>query len=277
MKLFRDLFAAILVGIMGGFLLTTISYYNGHKDEGIAHTLMAIMNSLNVIGNAYGGEDVYAVDFDDYELEENVQAVFDQKKGRENIKKETEDSEIEPFSGVIRFHVRANSDTKEDQELKMAVKEDVVTMLQPLLENCKTTRESKNVIVSAMPDIYQCAVNTIIEQGYDYSVSVYVTEEDFPEKTYGDVTFPAGRYQALRIDIGEAKGHNWWCVLFPPLCFIDETTAVVSEEGKELLKENLSEKEYEEIMNASDCSVEPSCKLFEKIQDRKEMKKSKEE
>ena len=113
-----------------------------------------------------------------------------------------------------------------------------------MLSDCENVTESKNVIVANLQNIYTTAVNTIVEQGYDYTVKVYVTEEEFPAKTYGDLTFPEGDYQALRIDIGAAKGQNWWCVMYPPLCFIDESTAVVSEEGKEELKEALTAEEY---------------------------------
>lgn len=168
----------------------------------------------------------------------------------EIIAMDGEDGDVEhgePYDGILRFHVRANSDSDEDQELKLAVKEDVVTMLRPLLENCEDVDESKNIIVANLQNIYTAAINTIVEQGYDYDVEVYVTEEEFPAKTYGDLTFPAGNYQALRIDIGEAQGQNWWCVMFPPLCFIDASTAVVSEEGKEALKRALTSEEYEAL------------------------------
>ncbi|MBO5088688.1 MAG: stage II sporulation protein R, partial [Lachnospiraceae bacterium] len=113
-----------------------------------------------------------------------------------------------------------------------------------------------NIIVSNLQNIYTIAINTIVEQGYDYEVRVYVTEEEFPAKTYGDLTFPAGKYQALRIDIGEAKGQNWWCVMYPPLCFIDESTAVVSADGKERLQETLTPEEYAELFANSELKVE---------------------
>lgn len=112
------------------------------------------------------------------------------------------------------------------------------------------------MIVSNLQEIYETAVNTIVEQGYDYDVKVYVTEEEFPAKTYGDLTFPEGKYQALRIDIGQAQGQNWWCVMYPPLCFIDESTAVVSEDGKELLQENLTPREYADLFAHSEVKGE---------------------
>lgn len=273
MKVFRDIFAAIMVGIIGGFLVTTFSYYHDHKEGGVTQTLFAVLDSFNTVADAYSSAngDSLLGNIEDVDLEDEVLAAFESLENGEVtsvsgevlksilsessslsaegdvLMMEGEDGGIssgEPYSGILRFHVRANSDSDEDQALKMAVKEDVVTMLKPLLSDCENVTESKNVIVANLQNIYTTAVNTIVEQGYDYTVKVYVTEEEFPAKTYGDLTFPEGDYQALRIDIGAAKGQNWWCVMYPPLCFIDESTAVVSEEGKEELKEALTAEEY---------------------------------
>lgn len=270
MKLFRDVFSAIMVGIMGGFLVTTISYYNHHKEDGVMHTMLAVLNSFDEVTKAYEAENADLYDVGGYKVEEDVLEAFLQtaNDGSEGdiLAMEGDDGNIEegaPYSGILRFHVRANSDSQEDQELKMAVKEDVVAMLKPMLRNCDSVKQSKDVIVSNMQNIYTTAVNTIVEQGYDYDVKVYVTKEDFPVKTYGDLTFPAGEYQALRIDIGKAQGQNWWCVMYPPLCFIDESTAVVSEDGKELLKENLTDEEYRQLFTNPDVEVKTSFKLYD--------------
>lgn len=262
-----------MVGIMGGLLVTTISYYNKHKEGGLTQTLLAVTDSFYTVAEAYSDEeeDSLLAKLKDYDMEEEVLEAFEQVENGNAVSmsdamlksllgNETGGGDIlamdgidggiaegKPYSGIMRFHVRANSDSEKDQELKLAVKEDVVTMLKPLLEDCENVAESRNVIVSNLQNIYKTAVNTVVEQGYDYEVQVYVTEEEFPAKTYGELTFPAGEYQALRIDIGKAEGQNWWCVMYPPLCFIDESTAVVSEEGKELLKENLTAKEYADL------------------------------
>lgn len=285
MKVFRDIFAAVLIGIMGGLLVTTISYYNHHKEGGIQQTLLAVVNSFHTVAEAYSDEDesTLLTDLENYDIEGEVLEAFenveagnassvsgamlksllekDDASGVEGdiLAMEGEDGAIAegtPYSGILRFHVRANSDSDEDQALKMAVKEDVVSMLKPLLSDCGSVAESKNVIVSNLQNIYETAVNTIVEQGYDYDVKVYVTEEEFPAKTYGDLTFPEGKYQALRIDIGQAQGQNWWCVMYPPLCFIDESTAVVSEDGKELLQENLTPQEYADLFAHSEVKGE---------------------
>lgn len=280
MKVFRDIFAAIMLGLMGGFVITLISYYNHHKEGGIFNTLFAMVDSFGTVAEAYAdGESTWYTDLQDYDIEGEVLQAFEMVEAGEadnlssamltsllqgdGISEEEQDilamegvdgaiDEGAPYSGILRFHVRANSDSDEDQELKLAVKEDVVALIKPLLADCHTVAESKNVIVSHLQDIYEAAINTMVEQGYDYSVNVYVTEEEFPAKTYGDLTFPQGRYQALRVDIGKAEGQNWWCVMFPPLCFIDESTAVVSEEGKKILQENLTPEEYEDLFASSE-------------------------
>lgn len=227
MKVFRDLFAAILIGIIGGFAFSVVSYYQEHKEGGLRETANAIINSFDVVANVYAnGEDsVYAA----------------------SAQLQNEDDEL-AFDGILRFHVRANSDDEKDQEVKMAVKEDVLHFLKPKLDSCKTVEESKQVIVDNLQNIYTIAVDTLTEQGFDDSVMVYMTTEDFPAKQYGDVTLPAGEYEALRIDIGEAKGKNWWCIMFPPLCFIDESTAVITQEGKEELRRALTEEEFQMLL-----------------------------
>ena len=106
-----------------------------------------------------------------------------------------------------------------------------------------------------LEEIEQVAIATLEQEGCEDAVTVEVTNCYFPDKTYGDVTFPKGYYDALRIKIGEAKGKNWWCVLFPNLCFVDSIHAVVPEEGKKELKEVLDEEEYEMVTATSKFQV----------------------
>lgn len=282
MKVFRDMCIAILLGILGGVLVTTISYYHDHKEGGIEQTMRAVANSFDVVADAYSVSDEtdLLLGEEAYELDEETMAVLGEVEAEDiqntaelvlgTLLSENDMSEDilvmdesdgnvtegEPYSGIMRFHVRANSDSQEDQELKMAVKEDVVAFLKPLLEDCDSVAESKQILVANLQNIYTVATHTIVEQGYDYSVKVYVTEETFPEKIYGDLTFPAGDYQALRVDIGEAKGENWWGIMYPPLCFIEDATSVVTEDGKEILQDNLTPQEYAELFMESDVKVE---------------------
>ena len=148
---------------------------------------------------------------------------------------------------VFRFHVLANSDSEEDQTLKMQVKEAVISYMREELPQSDSVERTKTWATSHTNEIEKLAEAIIREQGYAYAVNAKVTTCDFPDKTYGDITFPAGKYEALRIEIGEAKGKNWWCVLYPNLCFIDAVNAVVPKEGKEELKEVLDEETYDMV------------------------------
>lgn len=148
---------------------------------------------------------------------------------------------------IIRFHVIANSDTQEDQELKLKVKGEVVDYMQEILRGADGIEETRTRILSHIPDIRREAGRVIREEGYTYPVTVELTDTYFPIKTYGDCTFPEGTYEALRIKIGKAQGKNWWCVLYPNLCFVDATHAVVPEEEKQMLKNVLTEQEYNSI------------------------------
>ena len=106
-------------------------------------------------------------------------------------------------------------------------------------------------------------MNTIKEEGYDYCVNINIGNFEFPTKDYGDISLPAGYYDALRVEIGEAKGRNWWCVMFPPLCFVDISSGVVPDESKEFMKNNLSEEEFALVSNQSDNEIQFKFKLLE--------------
>lgn len=148
---------------------------------------------------------------------------------------------------VFRFHVLANSDSKEDQALKMQVKEAVIAYLKQELPESDSVEMTKHFARTHTKEIERLAEKIIRNEGYDYPVKAKVTTCDFPDKTYGDITFPAGKYEALRVEIGQAGGQNWWCVLYPNLCFIDAVHAVVPEEGKKELKQVLDEDTYEMV------------------------------
>ena len=119
---------------------------------------------------------------------------------------------------IIRFHVRANSDSEADQQLKLQVKDRVVTYMEPLLRESQDIEQSRQILEEQTENIRTLALDTLREAGSDYDVAVYFENSYFPMKSYGDVTFPPGEYEAFRIDIGAHDGKNWWCVLFPPLC-----------------------------------------------------------
>lgn len=147
-------------------------------------------------------------------------------------------------SNIIRFHVRAESDSKEDQWLKLQVKEAVLAYISPVLSKSQSVDESRQLLYNESENIRNVAAATLRSLGDESDVNVYFEICYFPMKTYGDMTFPPGEYEAFRVDIGEAQGKNWWCVLYPPLCFVDAVYGEVPEESKEELKGVLTEEEY---------------------------------
>ena len=147
-------------------------------------------------------------------------------------------------SNIIRFHVRAESDSKEDQWLKLQVKEAVLAYISPVLSKSQSVDESRQLLYNESENIRNVAAATLRSLGDESDVIVYFENCYFPMKTYGDMTFPPGEYEAFRVDIGEAQGKNWWCVLYPPLCFVDAVYGEVPEESKEELKGVLTEEEY---------------------------------
>lgn len=154
---------------------------------------------------------------------------------------------------LIRFHVLANSDSVEDQSLKLKVKDEVLKYLAPELEKCTTIEESRQLLKNNDDKIKAIAEKIIKENGYSYKVKSELSKENFPVKTYGPITLPQGNYEAYRILIGNAGGENWWCVMFPPLCFIDITKGEVAEEKTiEQMKEVLSEEELKYLDNDSE-------------------------
>ena len=150
-------------------------------------------------------------------------------------------------SRVIRLHVIANSDTAEDQALKLKVRDSIIKNLQSSLSETASVRDARRQIITRIPKIQQKAQETVAGAGYGYPVKVTLGNQYFPVKDYGDLRFPAGNYEALCVRIGSAAGHNWWCVLFPSLCFVDETHAVVPDDSKEKLQDSLSQEEYESL------------------------------
>ncbi|MGL4800267.1 MAG: stage II sporulation protein R [Cellulosilyticaceae bacterium] len=164
---------------------------------------------------------------------------------------------------VVRFHVIANSDTQEDQLLKENVRDAVLLYMEPILKDSPSIEETRVRITEHLDEINEVAATVIGNWGKTYSVYSELTHEDFPTKAYGDVVFPAGNYEACRIIIGEGAGKNWWCVMYPPLCYVDAATGVVPLEGKEELKANLTEEQYEIVAFQAEKPFEIRFKLIE--------------
>lgn len=119
---------------------------------------------------------------------------------------------------VFRLHVLANSDSYEDQQLKLYVRDKVLLYSKYIFNNVKDKDSAEKVIGEHLEEIQKVAQKEVYDRGYDYNVSVKIDNMYFDTRHYGDITMPAGNYDALKIFIGKSKGHNWWCVMFPPIC-----------------------------------------------------------
>ena len=143
---------------------------------------------------------------------------------------------------IFRLHILANSDSAEDQQLKLKVRDNILVSGEELFKNCKTLEEIINVSNQNIKYFQKIAENTIKENGYTYSVKVYVDKEYFNTRHYDKITLPSGIYNALKIEIGAAKGHNWWCVMFPAICLPavsdDEINKILSDDEIELINSN---------------------------------------
>lgn len=183
------------------------------------------------------------------------------------IKNETQAASIQQSIAekILRFHVIANSDRPEDQALKLKVRDRVLQYMEPLLKDSKDQKESEQIIEAHLPQIEEQAKLELQEQGSAASVSVSIQNRYFPVKEYGDLVFPEGEYEALCIEIGASEGKNWWCVLYPKLCFVDSLYAVVPDESKEELKTLLTQEEYEAVLQ-SDEKIVVKSKFVEWVQ-----------
>ena len=157
---------------------------------------------------------------------------------------------------LIRFHVIANSDSEKDQALKLKVRDAVIDYLKPKLENSMSIEESERIIKGEYDNLEKISKNIILDNGYNYNVEVGLQYSNFPAKQYSSVVLPSGKYKALKVVIGEGKGKNWWCVMFPPLCFVDEESGVIDEKTDKKLQEVLTPEEYDLIMAKNKTEVE---------------------
>lgn len=166
-------------------------------------------------------------------------------------------------NSVFRLHVLANSDSKEDQDLKYKVRDSLLNYMNSICNNCSNKEEAISLVEKNKDMFKQVALDTIHNEGYNYDVNINTGNFDFPTKTYGDISLPAGSYDALRVEIGEAKGQNWWCVMFPPLCFVDVSSGIVPDESKKILDENLTDEEFSIVSDTSNKNIQFKFKLLE--------------
>ena len=169
------------------------------------------------------------------------------------------------YDTVVRLHVLANSDTEEDQTLKLQVRDGVLEAAAPLVGSCTTQAEAIEVLNAHLADLEAAASAVVEVEGYDYPVTVLLGEEDYPTRTYESCAFPAGTYVSLRVLIGEGEGQNWWCCLFPPLCLSAATAKEDNEDA--FLQVGLTKDQYGIITETGKTKYKVRFKLLEVLED----------
>lgn len=175
--------------------------------------------------------------------------------------------EAEIYDNVIRLHVLANSNSEEDQALKLKVRDTVLDMVSKICDknDCNNVEEAQSVIIAHSAEIKQAAEARIQEEGYQYDVSVVLGEENYPTRNYESLAFPRGKYISLRINIGEGEGENWWCVLFPPLCVSSACDKTTKAENT-FVELGFSSEQYKIITDSENVTYNVRFKILEAIE-----------
>ncbi len=171
------------------------------------------------------------------------------------------------YESVVRLHVLANSDSEQDQALKLLVRDEVLRQSEPLLRDCGSREQAIEILNANQDTLQQTAQRVVREQGYDYPVTVLLGEEEYPTKNYENCCFPSGTYVSLRICIGEAKGQNWWCVLFPPLCLSAASADDEQSNEDAFISVGLTGEQYRVITETDNVKYRIRFKLLEAVQD----------
>lgn len=164
---------------------------------------------------------------------------------------------------VFRLHVIANSDSSEDQNLKYIVRDNLINYMNSICSNSKSKEETIKIVSAHLSEFNSIANSTIKDCGFNYTSKVEIGNFKFPTKKYADISFPSGFYDALEVKIGNAKGQNWWCVLYPSLCFVDISSGIVPEDSKKILQNTLNTEEYSLISSNNNSYFSFKFKLVE--------------
>ena len=173
--------------------------------------------------------------------------------------------ESEIYDTVVRLHVVANSDSEQDQALKLKVRDAIIEITGKAVEGCKTQDEAVEAIGGVIGEIEQVAREVIENEGFDYAVSVTLGEEYYPTRTYESCAFPEGTYVSLRVLIGDAVGQNWWCCLFPPLCLSASTPETNENNEEAFISVGLTSEQYKVITESNTPKYRARFKVLETI------------
>ena len=171
-------------------------------------------------------------------------------------------------NSLFRLHVIANSNSKEDQNLKYLVRDELISYMNTLCSNVSSKEQAIAIANEHLDDFQKIANEVISKNGFNYSAKVQIGNFAFPTKTYGDISLPAGYYDALKVELGKAEGKNWWCVMFPSLCFVDINNGIVPEESKEELQSSLLEEDYN-LISSNNSEYKLKFKIVELFENSK--------
>ena len=269
-KILKGAMVGILLGVCGGILLTSVLHIAG---GGSVRDVVSLFREGNMkmlfAGQKMSDEDLAELEavFGDAGMARISAGGTETADGSADV---YEDALKSPEDVIVRFHVRANSDSEEDLALKYEVRDAVLAELADGLETVEDDGAALRYIMQKLPDIRQAARTVVDEAGYDYTISAYIVREEFPIREYGELVLPAGTYRALRVDIGAAKGENFWCMLYPMMCYTMDAGAVVDSEDTEKLAQALDEESYEKLFvkrEAKGDNVKVRLKILEWLQD----------
>ena len=171
-------------------------------------------------------------------------------------------------NSLFRLHVIANSNSKEDQNLKYLVRDELISYMNTLCSNVSSKEQAIAIANEHLDDFQKVANEVISKNGFNYSAKVQIGNFAFPTKPYGDISLPAGYYDALKVELGKAEGKNWWCVMFPSLCFVDINNGIVPEESKEELQASLLEEDYN-LISSNNSEYKLKFKIVELFENSK--------
>ncbi len=175
--------------------------------------------------------------------------------------------EAEIYDSVIRLHVLANSDNDEDQELKLCVRDSVLEYAAELTGGCRNISAARAILEPRLDDLASVAEKRILEEGYSYPVSVVLSEEIYPTRSYESFCFPSGEYLSLQVKIGAAEGKNWWCVLFPPLCMSAASASEEANSEAAFIDLGFTSEQYRIITDSENTTYKVRFKILETVED----------
>lgn len=269
-KILKGAMVGILLGVCGGILLTSVLHIAG---GGSVRDVVSLFREGNMkmlfADQKMSDEDLAELEavFGDAGMARLCAGGTETADGSADV---YEDALKSPEDVIVRFHVRANSDSEEDLALKYEVRDAVLAELADGLKTVEDDGAALRYIMQKLPDIRQAARAVVDEAGYDYTISAYIVREEFPIREYGELVLPAGTYRALRVDIGAAKGENFWCMLYPMMCYTMDAGAVVDSEDAQKLAQALDEESYEKLFVKRDAkgdNVKVRLKILEWLQD----------